>query len=166
MFFRKKNQYHLNMDSAGKSLDHIFSSCNLAPNTVPIDKLLLRQKVNSRSYNRLLVITTIVAFLTFITPLAIIPVVELTADYFMPVPVDLSSHYVEDDVLHLTFVGDNIQYRKAYMVDATGIEIPALSYDKKSKTICFPFLEGKEFNIYIPVENDATVHLLLSPIYN
>ena len=38
----------------------------------PFDKLVLRKKVNAASYNRLIVATTLIFVLTFLSPLAIV----------------------------------------------------------------------------------------------
>ena len=56
MFFEKKNKYEMNIDTANEILQNVFAAESKTPNTVPFDKLVLRQKANTRFYNRILVI--------------------------------------------------------------------------------------------------------------
>ena len=44
--FRKKKTYQMDIKSADTTLQNIFAACNETPNTVPFDKLLLRQKAH------------------------------------------------------------------------------------------------------------------------
>ena len=149
MFFHKKNRYELDMTTANNALQNILSSCNQPVNTIPFDKLVLRKKVNAASYNRLIVATTLIFVLTFLSPLAIVPAV-LTLDY------------VENNILSLKFTGDNILYEEAFMETVSGEIIEPLSVDSSKGVINFPFL-SEEANIYVPVKNGETLHLLFTP---
>lgn len=84
MFFHKKNRYELDMATANNALQNILSSCNQPVNTIPFDKLVLRKKVNAASYNRLIVATTLIFVLTFLSPLAIVPLSEMTEKLLSP----------------------------------------------------------------------------------
>ena len=90
MFFHKKNRYELDMTTANNALQNILSSCNQPVNTIPFDKLVLRKKVNAASYNRLIVATTLIFVLTFLSPLAIVPLsANLTRKGLPPLPRSL-----------------------------------------------------------------------------
>ena len=110
MFFHKKNRYELDMTTANNALQNILSSCNQPVNTIPFDKLVLRKKVNAASYNRLIVATTLIFVLTFLSPLAIVPLSEMTEKLLAPTPAVLTLDYVENNILSLKFTGDNILY--------------------------------------------------------
>ena len=125
MFFHKKNRYELDMTTANNALQNILSSCNQPVNTIPFDKLVLRKKVNAASYNRLIVATTLIFVLTFLSPLAIVPLSEMTEKLLAPI-------------------------------------IEPLSVDSSKGVINFPFL-SEEANIYVPVKNGETLHLLFTP---
>ena len=144
MFFHKKNRYELDMTTANNALQNILSSCNQPVNTIPFDKLVLRKKVNAASYNRLIVATTLIFVLTFLSPAV------LTLDY------------VENNILSLKFTGDNILYEEAFMETVSGEIIEPLSVDSSKGVINFPFL-SEEANIYVPVKNGETLHLLFTP---
>ena len=115
MFFHKKNRYELDMTTANNALQNILSSCNQPVNTIPFDKLVLRKKVNAASYNRLIVATTLIFVLTFLSPLAIVPLSEMTEKLLAPTPAVLTLDYVENNILSLKFTGDNILYEEAFM---------------------------------------------------
>lgn len=163
MFFRKNKKYEMDMDAANAALRNIFAACDQAPNTIPFDKLILRQKVNIAVYNRLLLLTGLVLILTFLSPLAIVPAANMMEQIFVPQPVTLIDDYVKDNLLYLQLTGDNVIYKDAYFETPEGQKQYAVSYDIREQIICFPFLQNTELNIYIPIEGDDTLHLLLSP---
>lgn len=162
MFFHKKNRYELDMTTANNALQNILSTCNQPVNTIPFDKLVLRKKINAASYNRLIIATAVIFVLTFLSPLIIVPLSELNDRLFAPAPAELTLDYVENNVLSLKFTGDNILYNDAYMETLSGERISPLSVDVSDRVISFPFL-SEEANIYIPVKNGTTIHLLFTP---
>ncbi len=162
MFFHKKNRYELDMTTANNALQNILSTCNQPVNTIPFDKLVLRKKVNAASYNHLIAATALIFVLTFLSPLAIVPLSELTAKMLVSTPPELTLDYVENNILSLQFTGDNILYTEAFMETMSGEVIEPLSVDASQGVISFPFL-SEEANIYVPVKNGETIHLLFTP---
>lgn len=162
MFFHKKNTYQLDMATANNALQNILSTCNQPVNTIPFDKLVLRRKINAAAYNRLIIATAVILLLTFLCPLAIVPLSKASATLLTPTPAELTLDYVEAGILNLEFTGDNILYDEAYMETLSGEIIHPLSVDSKNGRICFPFLT-KEANIYIPVKDASPLHLLFTP---
>ena len=162
MFFHKKNRYELDMTTANNALQNILSTCNQPVNTIPFDKLVLRKKVNAASYNRLIAATALLFVLTFLSPLAIVPLSELSETLFVPAPAELTLDYVENNILSLQFSGDNILYKEAFMETLSGEIIEPLSVDVSQGVISFPFL-SEEANIYVPVKGGETIHLLFTP---
>ena len=43
------------------------------------------------------------------------------------------------------------------------LDLSGISYEEKTCTLCFPYPENTESNIYIPVEDGTVLHLLLTP---
>ncbi len=161
MFVKKAPKFQLDADKADSALQSILTTCNQTPSSLPINQIILRQKMNTRPYNRLLIVAFLLFLLQFCVPFIIVPAAKYTSQYFTVSPVIMTGYEQEGDYLYLTFQGDYIQFSEAYMETADEIRYPATSFDKKSKTICFPFLQGEEINFYIPVMNGKTVQLLL-----
>lgn len=162
MFFHKKNRYELDMTTANNALQNILSSCNQPVNTIPFDKLVLRKKVNAASYNHLIAATALIFVLTFLSPLVIVPLSELAGKLLVSTPPELTLDYVENNILSLQFTGDNLLYTEAYMETVSGEIIAPLSVDASQGMISFPFV-SEEANIYVPVKNGETLHLLFTP---
>lgn len=160
MFFQKRKSYQLNKKQADATLQKVFEACQQPPNTIPFDKLLLRQKLNTCFYDCLIALTGILLLLTFLSPLMVSPVSSLLQE--KEGHATLVSHTLEGDTLCLTLSGEGILYEEAYQETADGITEGALSYDQKTQTLCFTYYET-ETNIYIPLKNAPTLHLLLSP---
>lgn len=163
MFFRKNKIYKMDPGRANSALQNIFAACDQTPNTVPFDKLLLRQKLNTGKYDILLCLIAVTLFFTFLTPAIVVPLSSSVEKISAPKPVTLLKDYCENDILYLELSGDGILYEEAYLNTLDGRTLQPLSFDKKAHTIAFPFLSGEECNIYIPVENGQPLHLLLSP---
>lgn len=163
MSFMKKKKYEMDIDRANSTLQNIFAACDQAPNTIPFDKLLLRQKVNTQIYNRLLTVTAVILLLTFLCPLIIVPASNMMDGLFTPTPVVLLNDYLEDDTLYLQLAGDNILYEEAYLETLDGEKLYAITYDAGKQIIGFPYIEESESNLYIPIKGSEPLHLLLSP---
>ena len=164
MFFHRPHKYKMDMTTANATLQNVFSACNQAPNTIPFDKLLLRQKANTRTYDRFLLVIGIFLLLTFLSPVFVVPAANCIAEAFEPEPVELKEYYIEEDYLCLLLSGDGICYEAAYMVTPNGEHIPPASYDTTKQLLQFPIQEDVEYNIYIPVDNSVPYHLLFTPL--
>lgn len=163
MSFKKKQTYQIDIEKADSALQNIFAACNQSPNTIPFDKLVLRQKVNTKIYNRLLTAAAVILLLTFLSPFYIVPVSHVTKALLTPEPAVLLNDYLEEDILYLQLAGDNILYEEAYLETPDGQKIYAVVYDVKKQLIGFPYIEESESNIYIPIKNSKPLHFLLSP---
>lgn len=158
LFDRKK--HHMDLKEADATLQNVFKACHIPPNTVAFDRLALRRKLNTRIYNRLLVITAFLLLIAFVLPLVVSPASFLRRNEASE--VILISDTLSGDVLRLTLSGSGICYSEAYQETASGIIEPALSYNEKTGVISFSYY-GTETNIYIPLENAPDFHLWLSP---
>ena len=163
MLFKKNKQYQMDMDAANAALQNIFAACDKAPNTIPFDKIILRQNANTKPYNVLIIITSILLLLTFLGPLTVVPIATYMERFWAPDPVALINDFLEEDLLHLEFTGDHILYEECYMETLDGVRIEAASFDSKQGTICFPYDSTHEVNIYIPIKGGSELHFLLTP---
>ena len=163
MLFRKKKNYEMNIDTANTILQNVFAAESKAPNTIPFDKLILREKANTRFYDRGLILLLLVLLLTFISPLTIIPIVGISSTGFTADSAKLKDDYVEDGILYLQLEGINIQYEEAFLETTDGVKHPPVSFDKSKGIICFHYIDSMESNIYIPIADEQSLHLLLTP---
>lgn len=163
MLFKKKKQFTMNPALANEALQNVFDTCEKAPNSTPLEKLIQNEELNIGPYNRLIIIASVLLLLHFAVPLTVVPFSGFLEHQFAPKAVELVNDYVEDDVIYLQLSGDNILYDEAYLVKADGTVVPVLSYDKKHGFVSFPYYSDSESNIYIPVKDAAPFHLLLSP---
>lgn len=163
MLFRKAKKYEIDMNAANSTLQNVFAACEKTPNTVPFDKLTLREKLNTSSFDRMICITIVIIFLTLLLPVIIVPACTKLDQFNKPQKVELINDYVEDGYLYIQIKGDHIQFQNAYMETLDGTVYEVISYERKTGILCFPYIEDTESNIYIPVRDAAPFHLLLSP---
>lgn len=158
-------KYQISMDTANATLQNVLTACNQSPNAIPFAKIVQTQKVNTRIYGKLISLASLLLLFTFLLPVYILPLSDITTDFFAPKPVTLVHHYLEEDVLYLEFNGDNIVYQQAYMVTEDGEKHFPLSYDEHKKNMSFTYFSGQEILFHIPVRDANEVQLLLTPVY-
>lgn len=161
MGFHQNKKYKMNLETADAALQNVLAACDQPPKTVPSGKLILRQKLKARLYDRMLIRTAVLLIPAFLLLLGIVPMTKLLDRQSTSEPVALVNDYVEDGSLYLELSGDNILYEEAWMTAVGGEKIPG-NYDESTGLISFPFPDNGEYNIYIPVKNDDPFHLLLS----
>lgn len=162
MFFRKKKIYSMDLQQADSTLQNVFAACDRKPNIVSFDKLRLRQQLNTRIYDRILLFIGVLLLLTFLSPFAVSPMTEFLAGGSTE-PASLVSDSMAENVLTLTLSGKGILFDQAYQELPDGFVEAPLSYDKKAKTISFSYHAEATVNIYIPVRDQSTLHLVVSP---
>ncbi len=162
MKYQKKN-FSINQKAASQALQNVLAACDKTPATIPFDKLLLRSKLNTRIYNRLITITVVLLIITFLSPLAVAPMNAFFNKNRDFSKVVVESDYVSNDILYLTLIGNDIMYDRAYQIMEDGTKEDPVSFQIKSQQICFIYHSDQEVNIFIPYGNDQTLHLLVSP---
>ncbi len=161
--FRQKNKYTMNPEAASATLQKVFDSVEKVPNNVPFDKLLLRKKPTTIFFDYHVFVCILLLVITLAAPVFVVPLASFTGSFISAEPVRLDSHHRSGDMIYLTFTGDNIDPDNAYLVTTDGTVYEPLSYDYKTQTFKFPFIEDQESNIYIPVADADSLHFLLTP---
>lgn len=157
--FNKK--YALDIASADTALQNIFAAVGQTPNSVPFNKLVLRQKAVLKPYNIMLTICIILLVITAFCPL-----------YFylnrptavMPGSVTLGSHSATEEEICLEILPSYmmVDVASSKLVTVSGKTYAPLRYDYSTHTITFPY-PGEECNIYVYCDNDCTLQLLFTP---
>lgn len=107
-----------------------------------IDKLRLRRQLNTRVYNRLLLLTALLLLLTFLSPFAVAPVTGLFAGHSAG-SVELLSDSVAENILTLTFSGQGILFENAYQELPDGSVEAPVSYDKNQRPSASPTMRRR-----------------------
>lgn len=112
IFHKKKKQYDIDMKTANQTLQNVFAACNQEPNTIPFEKIVLRQKARTLSMHICMWLSLIFLILTLLTPLCfrneIFQVRDVNdASYHYMTVVD---HYFEGDYFTIKLKGENIDY--------------------------------------------------------
>lgn len=160
-FKKKKKKYHMNIDTANETLQNVFSACEKEPNTIPFDKIVLRNRFNRFFYNICMLILCICFVLLLLCPLAFLPKapsLQLQTEQ----GISLLSHNRVHDTLVLVLSDPNILSDECFMLTLEDEKIMPLSFDAESNTLIFPY-PSEEVNIYVYSSTGAFLHLLLSP---
>lgn len=156
--FPKKKTYQIGIDDANATLQNVFAACNKSPNTVPIDRLLLRRTLKTKTFDILL---RVIAGLLILTLLAPLPFLR-----YMPAgsssPIILEKSYVANDKLYLDLNASThaIKYEEAYLVSPSGTIYEIISYDEQTDTLCFPNI-APDCCVYVPYDDNSVLRLQL-----
>ncbi|MBQ7776051.1 MAG: hypothetical protein IJ379_09020 [Lachnospiraceae bacterium] len=158
--FHKKKTYYMDIKSADTALQKIFAACDRTPNSVPFDKLVLRQQARTKAYDVLLWVIALIITVTILSPLAFVGF-QTPADSRS---IALINHYVKNDKLYVIMDTGNhtIRYDEAYITSYSGSIYEVVSYDSKTRSLCFPYI-SQGCKLYIPYDNDSLLELALTP---
>src|SRR5574344_1679023 len=132
LHFRKKKKYVMDIKTADKTLQNVFAACNKEPNSIPFDKLLLRQKLNTKGYTCRMWISFAILLLTFLAPLAFKPSsFKLASSASSDRNIQIVESHTEDNGQEfvLTLMGDDIDYDHITMTDQHGNSYQTISCD-------------------------------------
>ena len=163
--FNRRKKYTMNVKAADMTLQNVFSACDQAPNQVPFDKIILRNKLTYRSDNTYISVTAVLLLLTFLIPV-FLPHSDdlsfLSVDYKSSNTMSVVSHNMADDKFTVQVNESNIDVESSYILGPDNQMLPPLEYDEAGNTLVFPVGEG-EYNVFIYDNDGRCLHLLISP---
>lgn len=163
LFKRNKRTYSMDIKQAGETLHNIFAACEQEPNKVPFDKIVLRQKANTKMFTIGKYISILFIIFLFIAPF-LFPHSEatITAQKTSKSTLELESHLVKDEFFIMTFYEDNINYKNSFAVTANGDKLLPVMDSSVDGTIVFPYMEIP-LNIYVYDTDGNYIQFVLTP---
>ena len=160
--FRKKNKYSMDMEIANQTLQNIFAACDAPPNTVPFDKLVLRQRAHTRTICYAKWLCFLCLLFILVEPLAFqgFPSHLHTTEKANRIQVE--KHYIQDGRFHIYLSGSHLDLKDSYISSTDGTVYPPESYDNGTGEVIFPY-PGGEINIFISEGNDEYLQIVLTP---
>ncbi|GEM_PF-1762798 len=161
MIFNKKNNFEHNLDmaQAEEMLQNVFAAAGESPNTIMLDKLMLRKKVQTRSIMTAGAIGIIAMLLVLFSPL-----VFLVSYSRITVP-EIEENYMIGDTLYVIISPDSIgtDYYSSYAKDDSGNTVAPSEIDEETRTLAFPARTGS-LNIYIMNYSGKITHAIYTSL--
>lgn len=153
----KSFDYQMDDKKADELLQNVFRTAGQTPNTVPFDKLLLRQKAKIGNLTAARNIAIMLLVLVFVSPLFFRPAVK---DVHGP---EIVADSLKEDVLSITLTdqGTGVYFDGIYAKDDSGKIIKPSSCNEDRSVITFAHPE-KSLNIYIPDNAGNITHALFT----
>lgn len=159
--FQKKKEERLSIEQADFALQNIFAACNMPPNTIPFDKIVLRQKVNTLFFKVTVSIASAALLLNLLLPIHFL---------FMDRKVNISKNSrieILSDGLHQDTIflqsSSALSVKDCYIMHSDGTTLLPTTYDNLTKTIYFPYTEDS-LSVYLETESGITAVVLISQI--
>jgi len=162
-YLQKKLKYNMDIKTADKMLQNVFSACDTTPNRVSFDKIVLRSRQNLFSDNLLIILACVIFALTFLTPL-FFPHSNafVSVDSSKGRELTVNSSEMTESTFSISFDGAPLDSGSSYMLGDDNTMVLPMEYDRETNTIVFPYVP-MEYNIYVYDVNGKCIHLLLSP---
>lgn len=153
-------KYELDMRSADTALQNIFAAVGQVPNSVPFNKLVLRQKAVLKPYNILLTISICLLILTILFPLYFYLNRSTAPSGFLT----LGEHDATTEAITLELLPAHIMVdmEASKLITISGETYAPITYDYDTHTITFPYCGG-ECNIYIAADDGSSLQLVFTP---
>lgn len=167
-FFKKKKKYEMDVTLANETLQNVFNACNKKPNSIPFDKILLRQRASTKLFSFGKWLSLVMLLITFFLPLAFFNGNDtLLRNYEMQInenrnSLTLLDYYVKENILYLKLDQSNIAVDQCYLQLIDQTIVPFLSFDVESNLLSFPYPD-ESANIFIYGEGESFLHLFITP---
>ena len=161
MFRKKEKPIELDIELADATLQNIFEACDLPPNTIPFDKIVLRQKVNTVYFQTCILFCIRLLIITLLAPLPFLLINYHNQKQPTNNTISIEKDYLKDDIIYLKLSVD-VDPNVSYLIAADGRTISPVSYDSLTKTIAFPYPDS-EASIYLETSNDVSAVVLVTP---
>lgn len=160
--FRKKNKYSMDMETANQTLQNVFAACEAPPNTVPFDKLVLRQRAHTRAFFYAKWICFLFLILTLASPLIFQEYPSHLRTTKKASVIHVEEHYILEDTFHIVLSGPDLNLKDSYITTADGTVYPPDRFDNATGEIVFPY-PGGEINIFISQGENEYLQIILTP---
>lgn len=159
----KRQKYQMDLSSANETLQSVFAACKQEPNTIPFDKLILRQRARTKPFTIGKYLSILFVILLFIVPF-VFPhsKTSISTEPNSLSELSIVNHYTDDDSFTLILSGEKIDFDSCYAVDINNVHYEPVSYNKKENKIVFPYY-GEALNIYIYDVNAHSIQVILTP---
>ncbi len=159
--FRKKKPIELDIELADATLQNIFEACDLPPNTIPFDKIVLRQKINTVYFQACILFCIRLLIITLLAPLPFILINHHNQKQPTSNTISIEKDYLKDDIIYFK-LSVAVDPTASYLTASDGSTLEPVSYDSLTKTIAFPYLDT-EASIYLKTPDDVSAVVLVTP---
>lgn len=155
-------KYTMDMTEANNTLQNIFDACDVSHNTVPFDKIVIKQKESTRyiKYARILAIVFLI--LVVMSPLCFKNDSGLTIDYKSDIhTITVIEHQLYNNSFVMRLNGKNIDYNNIFAIKSDGAIVYPTSVDETTGSITLPY-DGSALSITITDFDGHTLNAVLA----
>lgn len=150
----------LDRNTADDILQNVFEECNVAPNEVPFDKIVLRSTAETKGVRFIKYFALAILVLVIVSPLAF-----KQSDKFglaqSAKSITIENHSLYEHYFVITLSGNKIDYNSIYAQKENGAYIYPDSIDTEAGLVIFPY-DGDALNIYISSLDGEKIHAVLA----
>ena len=159
--FQKKKSIQLDIELADATLQSIFEACDLSPNSIPFDKIVLRQKVETIYFNTCILFCIPFLLVTLLAPIPFLLINHHNQKQAASNSIRIEKDYLDEDIIYFK-LSVAVDPNACHLILSDGSFIEPMSYDNLTKTIAFPYPDT-EASIYMETPNDVSAVVLVTP---
>lgn len=158
-----KNKYSMDMETANETLQKVFAACDTPPNTIPFDKIILRQKAHTKIFFIGKWICLLCLLLILLAPLVFFN----SSSGFSHTANEMTNmkilkHYIKDDKFIIYVSGSDLHLNYSYASTSDGNIFLPDYYNNETGELIFSY-PYKPLNIFISCNEDEFLHIILTP---
>ncbi len=153
LFKKQTDEYTIDTEVADQMLQNVFKSVGQKPNTIPFDKLLLRQKAKTGNLRIARAVAVAALIFTFIMPFV------FRKSYMDHTKPQIIQDYKEEGMLwiQLNDIDSGVDFSTIYAKTEDGTILLPAKIDAKAQKVAFEIKE-KTLNIYISDYSGNVTH--------
>ncbi len=158
-----KKKYSMDLNTANDILQNVFAAGDVAPNTIPFDKLVLRGMAQTTLVKCCMSVAIGMLVLVLLAPLAFRSSDFKVTDKSALKVFEIMDHTLYQSEFMLTIKGSNIDYKGIYAkkIDESIVFPLRVRFVNGDTEVTFPY-DGDALNLYIPDQNGNVLHAVLS----
>ena len=151
------------MKTANDTLQKVFAACDTPPNTIPFDKIVLRQKAHTKTFFIGKWICFICLLLVLIAPLAFHDSPSFYSQSANQMTgIKIEKHYIKDNKFVIYVSGSDLNLSHSYAITQDGTVYLPDYYNNETGELIFPY-QNKSLNIFISCDEDEFLQVILTP---
>lgn len=160
--FNRSKKYSMSKTESNQTLQNVFDACNVAPNSVPFDKIMFKSMTDTKSITFLKRIAVVFLVIVIASPLFFKRDKSFTVVNQLPGrQVVVTDHQLYENAFSMTLLGNGILYDDITSMKANGAIVFPSSVDPANGVVVFPY-DGSALSISIPTSDGNTLNAIVA----
>ncbi len=152
----------MDIKTANETLQKVFAACDTPPNTIPFDKIVLRQKARTHIFFIGKWICFVCIILTLLAPLVFLNSPSSYSHTVGSGQLKIEEHSIKNNKIYLNLSGQDFDLRYSYAIAKDGSIYLPDTYSNETGELVFPYPE-KPLQIFVSWNKEEFLQIIITP---